>query len=103
MTYSASSDCLILTVSTENTSTSYDDGAIGKSYLWLINNASHKITADAIVADRIIDLEDEESRFHCQKIEAATIVSETQSEIKLALAADNDDGTTVLFMVLVEK
>ena len=39
--YAKESDQLIMTVSTEDTRNSYDDGAIGKSYLWIINNISN--------------------------------------------------------------
>jgi hypothetical protein len=40
--YSSMSDGLLLTVSTENTTSAARDGAIGKSYLWIINNISTK-------------------------------------------------------------
>jgi len=103
LAYSAASDCLILTASTENTTNSYDDGTIGKSYLWLVNNISQKLTADVIVPDRIIDLEGADCGFLGQKIEAVSVLSETQSEMKLALAADNDNGQTRLFMVIIQK
>jgi hypothetical protein len=103
MEYSIASDCLILTVSTENTTNSYDDGTIGKSYLWVVDNLSKKKTANAIVPDRVIDLELADSRFRGQKIEAACILSETATEMKMALAADNDDGKTALFMITLQK
>ncbi len=103
MAYSEASDCLLLTVSTENTANSYDDGEIGKSYLWMVNNISRKTAAADIVPDRIIDLEAGDTRFHGQKIETACIISETQSEMTLALAADNDDGKTVLFRITIKK
>ncbi len=99
MEYSALSDQLLLTVSTEDTPNSYADGAIGKSYLWMVNNISAKISTDNIIPNRIIDLEAADSRFHGQKIEAVCIVSETPSEMKLALVADNDTRDTVLFLV----
>ena len=103
LVYSAASDRLLLTVSTENTANSFDDGEIGKSYLWIVNDLSSKIAGDVIVPDRIIDLEAADRRFHKQKIETACILSETESEMLLALAADNDDGKTVLFRVRMEK
>ncbi|MEJ7671411.1 MAG: hypothetical protein WKF59_01500 [Chitinophagaceae bacterium] len=40
--YSKFTDQLLLTVSTENTYNAIDDGTIGKSYLWIINNISAK-------------------------------------------------------------
>ena len=103
LVYSAASDRLLLTVSTENTANSFDDGEIGKSYLWIVNDLSSKIAGDVIAPDRIIDLEAADRRFHKQKIETACILSETESEMLLALAADNDDGTTVLFRLSIQK
>ena len=103
LAYSAASDCLVLTVSTENTTNSYDDGTIGKSYLWLVNNISKRLAAAAIEPDKIIDLEAADSRFRGQKIEAACVVHETTAEMKLALSADNDNGKTGLFMVVIQK
>ena len=60
---------LIMTVSTEDTKNNYDDGAIGKSYLWIINNISTKLNNKTIKRDRVIDLEYIDSRFKGQKIE----------------------------------
>ncbi|MBK7291988.1 MAG: hypothetical protein IPI78_18120 [Chitinophagaceae bacterium] len=56
MCYSNNSDQLILTVSTENTHNNVDDGAIGKSYLWIVKNMSSKKKWKAINPDKIIDL-----------------------------------------------
>lgn len=99
MDYSPLSDCLLLTVSTEDTNNAYLDGAIGKSYLWLVYNFSAKTTNDNIVPDHIIDLEAADSRFNRQKIETVCILSESAAEMRLALAADNDGGDTVMFEV----
>jgi hypothetical protein len=97
--YSPLSDCLLLTVSTEDTNNAYLDGAIGKSYLWLVYNFSAKTANDNMVPDHIIDLEAADSRFNRQKIETVCILSESANEMRLALAADNDGGDTVMFEV----
>ncbi|MCD6012926.1 MAG: hypothetical protein K0Q79_2788 [Flavipsychrobacter sp.] len=102
MDYSGVSDRLILTASTEDTRNSYADGAIGKSYLWLINNASGKKGITQIIPDRIIDLELADDRFKGQKIEAVCILSETIKQLTLVLAADNDNGSTTLFKVQLD-
>src|SRR5207253_3211794 len=68
--YSAVSDKLLLTVSTENTSSAVADGSIGKSYLWIINNISAKKKLVAVNPDRIIDLEEADKRFKGHKIES---------------------------------
>ena len=95
--YSYATDQLLLTVSTENTRNSYDDGSIGKSYLWIINDISSKKRLDAINPDRIIDLEDVDPRFKGHKIESVCIIKENRKEKELILVSDDDKGGTVLF------
>lgn len=101
--YSTQSDCLLLTLSTEETKNSYDDGTIGKSYIWLIRDISKKTKSGDIRPDRIYDLQEADSRFKGQKIETACIISETPQEMHLALSADNDDDKTVLFLITLQK
>jgi len=101
--YSKTSDKLILTVSTEDTRNSYDDGTIGKSYLWIINNVSGKLDDQSIKPNRRLDLEYIDHRFKGQKIESATIIMETETLIYLALVADNDDGSSTIFKLSIPK
>lgn len=103
LAYARRSDKLILTVSTEATSSVYEDGAIGKSYLWIVDNISSKRRWKAINPNRIIDLEKADARFKGQKIESACIMKETRDYIHLALVADNDDGSSMLFKLIIEK
>ncbi|WP_385892884.1 DUF6929 family protein [Terrimonas alba] len=102
MDYSSKTDQLLLTISSENTYTSYDDGAIGKSYLWVINDISSKRKLAAINPDRIIDLESIDNRFKAQKIESVCIIAEEKKQKQLVLAADDDKGHTVLFSMTLE-
>jgi len=101
--YARRSDRLIMTVSTEATSNALDDGAIGKSYLWIIRNISSKRNWKAINPDQVIDLEEVDARFRGQKIESVCILKETRDFLHLVLAADNDDGSSSLFRLVVEK
>ena len=101
--YAGKSDQLIMTVSTEDTRNSFDDGAIGKSYLWIIDNISTKIIDRALGTKRVIDLEYTDSRFKGQKIESATVIKETDKLIYLALVADNDDGSSTVFKMSITK
>ena len=101
--YAPGSDKLLLTVSTENTYNSFNDGSIGKSYLWIINDITTRKRLTHINPDRIIDLEKEDTRFKGHKIESVCILKETRSEMELVLAADDDKGQTLLFKVLVKK
>jgi hypothetical protein len=101
--YARENDQLIVTVSTEDTRSSHEDGAIGKSYLWIINNISTKIIDRALGTKRVIDLEYIDSRFKGQKIEAATVIKETDKLIYLALVAENDDGRSTVFKMSITK
>ncbi len=103
MTYALKTDRLILTVSTEDTRNNVDDGAIGKSYLWIIKNISGKRKLKAIYPDQVIDLEKMDERFNRQKIESVCIIKETPDLLYLLLAADNDNGSSTLFKVVIEK
>jgi len=101
--YTKGSDQLIMTVSTEDTRNSYTDGAIGKSYLWIINNISNKLDSKILSPDKIIDLEEIDPRFKKQKIESAIVISETNELINLVLVADNDDGSSTIFRFSLKK
>lgn len=103
LAYSRKSDKLIVTVSTENTRSAYEDGEIGKSYLWIIDNFSSKRKWTSINPTRIIDLEEVSKKFHGQKIESVCIVKETKNYLELTLAADNDNGSSCLFSVELLK
>ena len=101
--YASQNDQLIMTVSTEDTRSSFEDGAIGKSYLWIINEVSNKLNNKTIGPDRIIDLEKIDPRFKGQKIESATVISENNGLIHLVLVADNDDGSSTVFRMSIKK
>lgn len=103
MAYTSRSDKLLLTVSTEHTSSVYTDGKIGKSYLWIIDNISAKKRMAAINPTRIIDLEKEDALFTGQKIESVCVIKETANFIHLALVADNDNGASTLFRLDISK
>lgn len=103
LAYLAGSDKLLLTVSTEDTRSVHEDGAIGKSYLWIIDDISSKRNWAFINPNRIIDLEATDARFKGQKIESVCITGETRHFIRLALAADNDNGSSTLFRLDVSK
>ena len=101
--YSKASDQLLLTVSTENTNSTTEDGAIGKSYLWIINNISAKRNMIALNPSKIIDLEAMDGRFKGHKIESVCIISENNKKMELVLVADDDKGTSILFKITLKK
>ena len=101
--YSKRSDRLIMAVSTEDTRNNMDDGAIGKSYLWIVENLSSKKGWKAINPDQVIDLGDIDPKFNGQKIESVCVTKETSSFLHLVLVADNDNGSSSIFRVVTEK
>lgn len=103
ITYAKKTDKLILTISTEDTKNAYDDGSIGKSYLWIVDNFSSKKRWTGMNPNRIIDLERVDPQFKNQKIESACVIRETKHFIELALVADNDDGSSTLFRLDISK
>lgn len=103
LAYAKKSDRLVMTVSTEDTHNNQDDGAIGNSYLWLVGNISAKESWKAINPDKIINLTEVDKRFKGQKIESVCVIKETGNFLHLALVADNDDGSSTLFKLVVEK
>ncbi len=102
LAYSAKSDKLFLTVSTEMTANSYEDGAIGKSYLWIIDNVSEKPLVNGLKPDKIIDLELTDTLFKGQKIESVCLIAEHKDKVQLALVADNDNGSSTVFKLTVK-
>jgi hypothetical protein len=101
--YSGISDRLLLTVSTEETYSTHEDGAIGKSYLWIIDDISAKQRFSAINPNKIIDLSVIDKKLSHQKIESVCIVWENNKKMALAFTADNDDGKTTIFEMVLKK
>jgi hypothetical protein len=101
--YCKQSDQLLLTVSTEQTSSALHDGAIGKSYLWMINNISEKKRVSAVSADKIIDLDVLDKRIKGHKIESACIIFENKKEKNIALVADDDNVASTIFKVTIKN
>ena len=103
LAYARESDALIMSASTEDTKSTYEDGAIGKSYLWIIDSISRKIHSRRIQPSRVIDLETIDISFKGQKIESVCVIKETNGSLYLGLAADNDDGSSTLFLINLPK
>jgi hypothetical protein len=91
----------LLTVSTENTYTSLEDGTIGKSYIWIVNDITSKRNYSGINPVKMIDLETIDNRFSNKKIESACITAENKKEMELVLVSDDDKGGSVLFKVVI--
>ena len=99
LTYLPKEDLLIFTASEEDTGSTYDDGAIGGSYVGLIRNISAKLTMDEVAPDNWMPLVEVHTDFVGQKIESVCAYNEDTDKTELLLVADNDDGTSKVFRV----
>ncbi|HEY0056759.1 MAG TPA: hypothetical protein VGB63_15510 [Pedobacter sp.] len=99
LTYLPKEDVLILTASEEDTGSTYDDGAIGGSYLGLIREASTKLSMDEVVPDQWMPLVAVHKDFFGQKIESVCMYNNDKDKTELLLVSDNDNGTTRVFRV----
>lgn len=98
MSYLKDQDLLLLTTSTENTATAYDDGEIGESGLGVIYRFSEKLSDSEIGADEWIVLSALNASFKGQKIESiCTLDINTDGSISAIMVSDDDQGTTRLF------
>jgi hypothetical protein len=95
----AEKDLLLFTASEEATTSAYEDGAIGDSYLGWINNFSEAWKSAAVVPTKVLKLPTFHPAFQHQKIESVCVESQQGRRYLLHLAADNDNGKTVLFKV----
>ncbi len=96
MDYDGVRDVLLITFSSENTSNSYDDGAIGESYLAIIQDATEQIQKNELNISSLTKLSDLGTEFNLQKIESVAL---TGNNRQLLLVADNDHGDTNLFRI----
>jgi len=99
--YIESKDILLFTFSSETTTNSYDDGAIGNSYLGWIYDATHKLQYPELILDEIINLPDIDKDFENEKIEGICVEAVNGNELILHLVSDNDGGESKLFNVKV--
>jgi hypothetical protein len=103
LAYSPKNDRLLMSVTTEDTKNGIEDGVIGKSYLWFVNKISSKTLAPVIQPDQVIDLESIDKRFKGHKVESLCIVEENDNSYHLVLVADNDNGSSTIFRMIVGK
>jgi hypothetical protein len=97
--YLAEHDLLLVTLTTEETGNSYDDGAIGNSCLGWITDASKKLESSDIALDGVLKLSDIDPVFNSQKIEGVCAESVSEQGAVLHLIADNDCAESRLFKI----
>jgi hypothetical protein len=101
LTYVPSSDLLLFTASEEVTFSAYDDGAIGNSYVGVIERFSTKLTSSSVEPTEIFQLKKVADALKLTKIESITVESVNGNEYIIHLAADNDNGESTLFKLKV--
>jgi hypothetical protein len=92
-------DMLLISLTAEETKSSYDDGAIGDSCLGWITGASKKLVGPALTLDGMLPLVEVDTAFRNQKIEGICVSSVSATGMVVHLIADNDSGETKLFEV----
>lgn len=97
--YVREKDLLLFTASEEATNNTYEDGTIGDSYIGWITDFSAAWKSDTIKPDHFLKLTDFDKAFAGQKIESVCMESYSGNDYQLHLAADNDNGKSVLFKV----
>lgn len=97
--YVESKDLLLLTLSSEATVNSYDDGTIGNSYIGWLCNISDKIQQPDLVLDKMLCLPVSDKEFENEKIEGICVESVNTNELIIHLVSDNDGGESKLFKV----
>lgn len=92
-------DILLITLTSEATSNAYDDGAIGDSYIAILEKAAAKLNADEVLITDIVNLADIDPGFKNEKVEGICVEHIAGNEITLHLVSDNDAGESRLFKV----
>jgi hypothetical protein len=99
--YLAETDRLLFTASEEATASTHDDGAIGNSYLGWIDGFSKKMRQHEISADALLPLQLVHPAFTRTKIESVCATQINRGSATLVLTADNDDGKSTLYKVVL--
>jgi hypothetical protein len=100
--YVESTDVLLFSFSSEETTDSYEDGKIGDSYLGWIWNFSSKMEPAEWNLDGLINLTNSDPEFKNEKIEGLCAESVKENVYVLHLISDNDDGFSKLFKIKME-
>lgn len=97
ISYLPSLDCLVIILSTEDTDNALDDGAIGESYVGVINNFKLALETGSVCLSDVIKLSDVDIQFLKEKIEGICIEFIEGSTMTVHLVSDNDDGESKIF------
>lgn len=95
--YVAEKDLLLFSASTEDTPNAYTDGTVGESYIGYIRAFSTRWHSDRLTADTLIPLSPCLGQSLPQKIESITAEPLPGNMLEIHLAADNDNGQSMLY------
>ena len=95
--YVAENDLLLFSASTEDTPNAYTDGPVGESYIGHIKAFSSRWHSDRLTADTLIALGPCLGQSLPQKIESITAGPLQGNTLEIHLAADNDNGQSILY------
>jgi hypothetical protein len=95
--YIESKDLLLITLSSEATTNTYDDGAISDSYIGWICDVTKKIKNANLELDEMINLTPVDPVFTLQKIEGVCVERVNDNKLDIHLVSDNDNGESKLF------
>jgi len=98
--YIRENDTLLISFTSEATDNSFDDGEIGDSYIAWISDASAQLLRNEIVLDTLVNLSTVDEVFKRQKVEGMCY-QRAGADFTLHLVADNDNGESRLFQVLM--
>jgi hypothetical protein len=96
MDYDEKEDRLLITFSSEETASSYDDGKIGNSFLAITGNARSALEKEDFAITTLINLAAISPELNNQKVEGITYLAERN---ELILVSDDDQGGTKAFRI----
>lgn len=87
---------ILFTASLEETTDYIQDGAVKGSYIGTI-----ELSNDNAVIKKLVQLRDDNGNIVLDKLESIDIYEKTTSTLKAIAVADNDDGTSRIFKILI--
>ena len=97
--YLPSNDTLLMTLSTELTDNTYQDGPVGDSYIGWIQNIGGKLDQPTIELDGILNLAACNPVFEGEKVEGICVERAYDGEFIIHLISDDDHGHSTLFKI----
>ena len=89
---------ILFTASLEETTNFIDDGAVKGSYIGMI-----EVRDDTASITKLMQLKDDKGGVILDKLESIDIYSKTDSMISAIAVADNDNGSSKIFMVEIRR